>query len=43
MAFQRRILPWRTEGTTIIIDVSEITADMPPCQRAYTFEIAVGK
>ena len=36
-----RILPWRTEGTATIIDVSQITADMLPCQWAYTFAIPI--
>jgi len=36
-----RNLPWRTEGTTTTIDVSQITADMLPCQWAYAFVIPV--
>jgi len=36
-----RALPWRCEGTTTTIDVSRITADMLPCQWAYTFVIPV--
>jgi len=36
-----RTLPWRTEGANMIIDVSQITADMLPCQWAYTFKIPV--
>ena len=36
-----RTLPWRAEGTTMTIDVSQITADMLPCQWAYTFKIPV--
>ncbi len=36
-----RALPWRTEGATMTIDVSQITADMLPCQWAYTFKIPV--
>jgi len=36
-----KALPWRTQGATTTIDVSQITADMLPCQWAYTFEIPV--
>jgi hypothetical protein len=36
-----RTLPRRTEGATMIIDVSQVTADLLPCQWAYTFVIPV--
>jgi len=36
-----RTLAWRKEGSNITIDLSPITADMLPCQWAYTFKIPV--
>jgi len=36
-----RALAWKKEGSNITIDLSPVTADMLPCQWAYTFKIPV--
>ncbi|MBL7153727.1 MAG: alpha-L-fucosidase [Phycisphaerae bacterium] len=36
-----RALAWKREGSNITIDISSITAEMLPCQWAYTFKIPV--
>jgi len=34
-------MTWKKEGPNITIDLSPVTADMLPCQWAYTFKIPV--